>query len=99
MTTSVYLWNEIPVPTDVVVGKRRWAHGPNGDIEPNAPAVVYWFRLERTDRGARFRPHRIDDNSGVGLQIAVADVNGDGCLDVLTASKLGTFLFRARSRR
>ena len=23
--------------TDVVVGKRRWAHGPKGDIEPGAP--------------------------------------------------------------
>jgi hypothetical protein len=81
--------------TDVVVGKRRWAHGPTGDIEPNAPAVVYWFQLQRTDEGARFRPHLIDDNSGVGLQIAATDVNGDNRVDVLTASKLGTFLFLA----
>ncbi len=80
--------------TDVVVGKRRWAHGPKGDIEPNAPAVVYWFELQRTDAGVRFVPHLVDDNSGVGLQIATADVNADGHLDILTASKLGTFLFR-----
>jgi hypothetical protein len=85
--------------TDVVVGKRRWAHGPKGDIEPNAPAVVYWFRLERTAGGVRFQPHLIDDNSGVGLQIAAADVNADGRRDVLTASKLGTFLFLAKPRR
>ncbi|MEE8452874.1 MAG: VCBS repeat-containing protein, partial [Thermoguttaceae bacterium] len=85
--------------TDVVVGKRRWAHGPSGDIEPNAPAVVYWFRLERTAQGVRFRPHPIDDNSGVGLQIAATDVNADGRIDVLTASKLGTFLFLAKPRR
>ncbi len=85
--------------TDVVVGKRRWAHGPKGDVEPNAAAVVYWFRLERTDDGVQFRPHLIDDASGVGLQIAATDVNGDGRLDVLTASKLGTFLFLARPRR
>ncbi|MBC8874727.1 MAG: VCBS repeat-containing protein [Planctomycetes bacterium] len=85
--------------TDVVVGKRRWAHGPKGDIEPNAPAVVYWFRLERTENGVRFRPHLIDDNSGVGLQIAATDVNADGHLDVLTASKLGTFLFLAKPQR
>ncbi len=82
--------------TDVVVGKRRWAHGPKGDIEPGAPAVVYWFRLERTEDGVRFRPYRIDDNSGVGLQIAATDVNADGRLDVLTASKLGTSLFLAK---
>ncbi|HYW79242.1 MAG TPA: VCBS repeat-containing protein, partial [Thermoguttaceae bacterium] len=85
--------------TDVVVGKRRWAHGPNGDIEPNAPAIVAWFRLERTDDGVRFRPHLIDDNSGVGLQIEATDVNADGCVDVLTASKLGTFLFLAKPGR
>lgn len=83
--------------TDVVVGKRRWAHGPKGDIEPNAPAVVYWFQLERTKSGVQFRPHLIDDNSGVGLQIAAADVNRDGRLDVLTASKLGTFVFLQRA--
>jgi len=85
--------------TDVVVGKRRWAHGPKGDIEPNAPAVVYWFRLERTDDGVHFHPHLIDDNSGVGQDIAAPDVNADGRLDVLTASKLGTFLFLAIPRR
>ena len=79
---------------DVIVGKRRWAHGPTGDIEPGAPAVVYWFRLARSqDGGVQFQPHLVDDNSGVGLQIAAVDVNGDQRLDILTASKLGTFLF------
>lgn len=79
---------------DVVVGKRRWAHGPKGDIEPNAPPVVYWFRLVRGPGNAvRFQPHLIDDQSGVGLQIVAADVNGDQAPDVLTVSKLGSFLF------
>ena len=85
--------------TDVVVGKRHWAHGPNGDIEPNGPAVVYWFRLERTPDGARFHPHLVDNASGVGLQIAATDVNGDGTVDILTASKLGTFLFVNQVKR
>ena len=79
--------------TDLVVGKRRWAHGPKGDIEPEADPVVYWFRLERTDEGVAFRPHLIDAASGVGVQIVAADVTGDGKPDVLTASKLGTFVF------
>jgi hypothetical protein len=78
---------------DVVVGKRRWAHGPKGDIEPEAAPVVYWFRLTRGAGGVRFVPHLIDDASGVGTQITVADVTGDGRADVLTASKLGVFLF------
>ncbi len=79
--------------TDLVVGKRRWAHGPEGDIEPGADPVVYWFRLERTDEGVSFRPHLIDDASGVGVQIVAIDVTQDGKPDVLTASKLGIFVF------
>jgi hypothetical protein len=80
--------------TDVVVGKRRWAHGPKGDIEPDAAPVVYWFQLVRHDDGkVEFRPHLIDDQSGCGVQLRVADVNGDGRPDVLTASKLGSFVF------
>jgi len=45
----------------------------------------------------KFVPHLIDDASGVGVQIAVKDVNGDDRPDVLTASKLGTFVFLNRS--
>ncbi len=41
----------------------------------------------------KFIPHQIDNQSGVGVQIWVEDVNGDNRLDVLTASKLGTFVF------
>jgi hypothetical protein len=79
---------------DIVTGKRRWAHGPTGDVEPNAEPVVYWFRLTRPKAGeVRFVPHLIDRDSGVGVQIAVADVNGDRLPDVLAASKLGSFLF------
>lgn len=79
---------------DIVTGKRRWAHGPKGDIEPGAAAVVYWFELQRNENGeVKYVPHMIDDNSGVGVQIATKDVNGDGRIDVLTTSKLGTFVF------
>jgi len=79
---------------DIVIGKRRWAHGPTGDVEPNAAPVLYWFQLIRKpDGSASYKPHLIDDDSGVGVQVTAADVTGDGRADVLTASKLGTFLF------
>jgi hypothetical protein len=79
---------------DIVTAKRWWAHGPGGDPEPNAAAVVYAFLLRRgADGSARFEPCLIDDASGAGTQIAVADANRDGRNDVLTVNKRGTFLF------
>lgn len=79
---------------DIVTGKRMWAHGPQGDVEPNAAPVVYWFRLQRSSNGrATYIPHLIDDHSGVGVQVAATDINGDNRTDVLTVSKLGTFVF------
>jgi dienelactone hydrolase len=84
---------------DIVCGKRMWAHGPKGDVEPNAAPVLYWFQLTRPRKGeVRFVPHLIDDRSGVGVQITVTDVNGDRRPDVLTASKLGAFVFLNREK-
>lgn len=84
--------------TDIVTGKRRWAHGPKGDVEPMAAPVNYWFELEQHQEGARFVPHLIDEDSGLGVQLTVQDVNSDGRPDVLTASKLGAFVFLNQSQ-
>ncbi|TWU33696.1 family 16 glycoside hydrolase [Novipirellula artificiosorum] len=79
---------------DVLTGKRFWAHGPTGDVEANAPAVVYWFELVRDDDGgAKFVPHQIDDDSGVGTQVAATDLNNDQIPDVMVGNKKGTFVF------
>lgn len=78
---------------DIVVGKRVWAHGPDGDVEPMGTPVLYWFQATEIDGKVRFIPKLIDAQSGVGTQIWVSDVNKDGRPDVLTASKLGAFLF------
>ena len=86
---------------DVITGKRRWAHGPKGDVEPMATPVNYAFMLRRDPAaagGVKFVPKLIDDASGLGTQITVADVNGDTVPDVLTASKLGTFVFITKRR-
>lgn len=77
---------------DIVTGKRFWAHGPAGDVEPESPAVVYWFELQREHGQARFVPHLIDDDSGVGTQVTVADLNGDQRPEVIVANKKGIFL-------
>jgi hypothetical protein len=77
---------------DIVTGKRFWAHGRDGDPEPNAPAVVYWFQLVRKGATVEFVPHLIDDDSGVGTQVVVADATGDGLLDIVVGNKKGTFV-------
>lgn len=87
---------------DVVTGKRRWAHGPTGDVEPMGTPVNYWFQLVRDKSvpgGARYVPHLIDDASALGTQVEAVDVNRDGAPDVLTASKLGAFLFLTQRRK
>ena len=78
--------------TDIVVGKRFWAHGRDGDPEPNAPAVLYWFRLVRSEKGVEFVPHLIDDDSGVGTQVVAGHLNGDGLPDIVVSNKKGTFV-------
>jgi putative membrane-bound dehydrogenase-like protein len=85
---------------DIVAGKRFWAHGPEGDPEPGAPAVVYWFRAERSAAGeVEFVPHLVDADSGVGTQVTVADATGDGLPDIVVANKKGIFVHGQRRER
>ncbi|MGB2754358.1 MAG: VCBS repeat-containing protein [Phycisphaerae bacterium] len=85
---------------DILVGKRFWSHGPTGDVEPDAPAVIYWFELRRDkEGGVQFLPHLIDDNSGVGTQVAAEDLNGDGIPDVIVGNKKGTFVHLSQSAK
>ncbi len=79
---------------DLVTGKRFWAHGPGGDADPGGPAMLCWFELRRLGGGrVEWTPHVIDDDSGVGTQFEVRDMNGDGRLDVVTSNKKGVYIF------
>ena len=78
--------------TDIVTGKRFWAHGPDGDADPGGEPVLYWFELTRDGGEVRFVPHLIDDASGIGTQVFVGDVTGDGRPDVVVGNKRGAFV-------
>lgn len=79
---------------DIVTGKRWWAHGPTGDAEPNAPPVLYWFKLVRgADKSVDFIPYQIDDNSGIGTQVIAGHIQGRKKFpDVVVGNKKGTFV-------
>ena len=79
---------------DIVTGKRFWAHGPEGDPEPNAAPVLFWFQLRRNaDKTVDWVPHLIDDNSGTGTQVVARDYNRDGKPDILVGNKHGVYVF------
>ncbi len=79
---------------DLVTGKRYWAHGPSGDAEPNAAAVLYWFRTDRkADKSVDFVPFQIDNDSGIGTQVMAGNLNGDKWPDVIVGNKKGAFAF------
>lgn len=78
---------------DIVAGKCYWAHN-GGDPGARDPAVVYWFENTVEDGKVVFVPHQIDDDSGVGRQIRVFDVDKDGLPDIVTSNKKGAYFFR-----
>lgn len=84
---------------DIVTGKRFWAHGNEGDVEPNAPAVLYWFKLVRLGSGkVDFIPYQIDDNSGTGTQVMAGTVSNPKAPDVVVGNKKGVFLFKHETK-
>jgi len=80
---------------DLVTGKRWWSHGKGGEPGSDQQARVYWFEARKDKEGlVTFTPHEIDNNSGIGTQFEVVDVDGDKLLDVVTSNKKGTFLLQ-----
>jgi hypothetical protein len=78
---------------DFVTGKRWWAHGPNGDVDPAGTPYLYWFEFHRDGGKVTWTRHEIDNDSGVGTQFAIADLNGDHRPDVIVSNKKGVFIF------
>jgi hypothetical protein len=77
---------------DLVTGKRFWSHGKH---EPGSdgPAMLYWLKARKSADGQlTFTPYAIDNDSGIGTQFEVVDINGDGKPDIVTSSKKGVYV-------
>ena len=79
---------------DFLTGKRYMAH----DHDPGArePLGIYWYEFLKGDNGQPvWVKHIIDYSSraGGGMQMPVADLDGDGGLDFVAPGKSGLFLF------
>jgi hypothetical protein len=83
---------------DFVTGKRFWAHGPKGDINPNDPAVLVWYEYRQSGGKVEWLRHQIDDDSGVGINFEIRDVNADGLPDIITSNRKGVHLFLQERR-
>jgi hypothetical protein len=86
---------------DLLTGKRYMAHDGN-DPGEREPLGIYWYEYHPSPdhKTVEWSRHLIDYGSriGGGMQIPVADVDGDGDLDFAVAGKSGLFLFENLTR-
>jgi len=76
---------------ELITGKRYRAH--NGrDPGGNDPVGMYYYKWNPRD--GKFSRYTIETSRpvGIGLQIRLVDLNGDGRLDIAVAGKSGTHL-------
>lgn len=85
---------------DVLTGKRYMAH--NGkDPGEREPLGIYWYEsIVKPGKPVDWARHIVDfsTRTGSGMQIPVADLDGDGDLDFVTPGKSGLFLFENKSK-
>ncbi len=82
---------------DFIVGKRYFSHlDTNIDPDPRDSPVLYWYQTVRNPNapgGAELVPHLIDNHTGVGSDVLAVDLNKDGAMDIVTATRFGSFIY------
>jgi hypothetical protein len=85
---------------DIVTGKFRdhnlgnFHYSYAWPSDEDAENVFYWFKLVRKPGGGvDFEPRLIHNNSGVGRQPLVLDMNADGVTDIVNNGRFGTWIF------
>lgn len=88
----VLVWEDIDNDgkPDLISGRRVRAHSGN-DPGDNEPGCLYFYKWNAAER--RFTRNLIAENGpGIGLQIRLADFDGNGWKDIAVAGKSGTHI-------
>ena len=78
---------------ELVTGKRYWAHN-GGDPGANDDLGVYYFKWNGETLVKQFIDYGPStDCSGLGIHMAIADLTGNGRLDIVAPGKEGLYVF------
>ena len=76
---------------ELLTGKRYYAHNGN-DPGENDPRCIYYYKFDTSTK--KWIRHVVTEGGtvGFGISTGVADIDGDGDLDIVAPGKSGLYL-------